>query len=169
MKLTHLFPVSTKTVSGSFGVGFRVLRARFLAVWAILVLVWSLGGAQHVEAQRLASRSVEELAADLRASVLRSDVSDLMLRSAESVEIELFGERRHYSRGQAMLILNGLLEDARPNSVRITRSQRTPSAAFIEATVTSSKPGSESVWLARYALLRGEWRMRELRVDEANE
>ncbi len=167
MKLTYHLPVSNG--SESCGFGFRVIRGPSVAVWIIIVLVWSLGSTQQVEAQRLAARSVEELASDLRASVLRSDVSELMLRSAESIEIELFGERRHYSRGQAMLILNGLLEDARPESVRITRSHRTPSAAFIEAAVSSSEPGSESVWLARYALLRGEWRMRELRVDEANE
>jgi len=121
------------------------------------------------DAQRKAARSVEELAGELRSSVLRSDVADLMPSASKSIEIELFGERRHYSRGQATLLLNGFLEDSSPTSVRIAKSYRTPSAAFVEAIVSSSFPGSESVWLARYALMRGEWRMRELTLEDAHD
>ncbi len=43
------------------------------------------------DAQRKAARSVEELAGELRSSVLRSDVADLMPSASESIEIELFG------------------------------------------------------------------------------
>lgn len=143
-------------------------KASRLARVAVIVLLLVMA-AQTADAQRMAARSVEELAGELRSSILRSDVSELMPRAAESIEIDLFGERRHYSRGQATLLLNGFLEDAKPSSVRITRSHRTPSAAFVEALVSSSGPGSQSVWLARYALLRGEWRMRELTVEEADE
>lgn len=169
MNRSQLLRLSTRSTSGSSSFGIAVTHGPSALVWALLLLVCSLGGVRQAEAQRMAARSVEELAGELRTSVLRSDVSDLMPRAAETIEIELFGKRRYYSRGQAMLILNGLLEDARPTAVQITRSHRTPSAAFIEATVSSSESGSKSVWLARYGLLRGEWRMRELRVGEADE
>jgi len=135
----------------------------------VLVMMCCLGLSLEADAQRLAARSVEDLIGELRTSVLRADVSELMPRAAETIEIDLFGERRYYSRGQATLLLNDLLEDVEPSSVRILRSHRTPSAAFVEVLVSSPSVTTDHVWLARYALLRGEWRMRELTVEVADE
>lgn len=95
---------------------------------------------------------------------MTADASGLMMQAAETVEINLYGERRFYSRGQATLLLNELFKDSRPVSCRILRSRRTPSAAFVEAQVELEGEG-ETLWLVRYALQRGEWRIREMTVE----
>lgn len=119
-------------------------------------------------AQRMAVRSVDELAGSLREAVMTADASALMMQAAETVEINLLGERRFYSRGQATLLLNEWFKDRMPDSCRIVRSSRTPSAAFVEARVLS-EDGEGTLWLVRYALRRGEWRIRELSVEAADE
>lgn len=124
--------------------------------------------AKDVAGQRTATRSVDELAGTLRQALMEADAAALMAQAAETVEINLFGERRYYSRGQASLLLNDLLKETPPLSARIVRSRRTPSAAFVEARL-ESKVDEGTLWLVRYALQRGEWRIRELTVEEADD
>ncbi len=144
-------------------------RVAVSALWIALIILSGWVTPSDVHAQRLASRSVEELSRELQASVMAADAQALMSQAAESIEIELFGERRFYSRGQATLLLNDLFEDSPTGTSRVIRSHRTPSAAFIELEIASSQNASAATWLVRYALRRGEWRIRELTVEVADE
>lgn len=144
--------------------------SRTLRGVVVLLAVWVMAGPSSLDAsaQRRATRSVDELSGTLREAVMTANATTLMMQAAETVEINLFGERRFYSRGQATLLLNELFKERRPESARIVRSRRTPSAAFVEALV-EFRAGENAQWLVRYALQRGEWRIRELTVEEAND
>lgn len=150
--------------------GPRALGEAILA-WAVcsmaaMLLAFSVVPGAH--AQRSATRSADELAGTLQQAVMSADAADIMRQAAETVEIDLFGERRFYSRGQATLLLNDLFKQRSPESARVVQTRRTPTAAFLEVRVVS-RDGSSAEWLVRYALQRGEWRIRELTVEEADD
>lgn len=133
----------------------------------VAVLI-ALSFVQGAFAQRTAARSADELAGTLQQAVMSADAALLMRQAAETVEIDLFGERRFYSRGQATLLLNDLFKQRSPESARVIQTRRTPTAAFLEVRVESSD-GSSAEWLVRYALQRGDWRIRELTVEETDD
>ena len=134
------------------------LAAMLLAVLTALQPVAS-------QAQALQSRAPGMSIERLRATVMAADAAALFEDSASTLEVTLDGEGGFYSRGQATLILAAWFETHPPSDFRITRERRTPSAAFIEGTLTDRHAGERHAWVIRYAVQNGFWRIRELVVE----
>lgn len=129
------------------------------------VLLTILTAFQPVGAQALRSRAPGMSIEQLRATIMAADAASLFEGAASTLEVTLDGEGGFYSRGQATLILAAWFEAHPPSDFRITRERRTPSAAFIEGTLTDRHAGERHDWVIRYAVQNGIWRIRELVVE----
>lgn len=149
-----------------------VLRCRQAASertlrFALTVLFALLMGSDAL-AQRTISRSADVLAAGLREAILARDGIGMMQSGADVVEMEVLGERRYYSRGQASMLLEKRLRARIPTSAQIIRNHRTSSAAFVQIRVKAVNDGTTD-WSVRYAFQRGAWRIREITIEKADE
>jgi hypothetical protein len=145
---------------------FCMLRPILVSALLTCLLAW-----QPVAAQALRSRAPGMSIERLRATVMAADAASLFEDAASTLEVTLDGEGGFYSRGQATLILADWFDAHPPLDFRITRERRTPTAAFIEATLTDRHAGERHAWVIRYAVQNGSWRIRELVVEaeHANE
>ena len=129
------------------------------------LLITALSAFQPVAGQALRSRAPAMSIERLRATVMAADAAALFEDAASTLEVTLDGDGGFYSRGQATLILTAWFETHPPADFRITRERRTPSAAFIEGTLTDRHKGESHAWVIRYAVQNGIWRIRELVVE----
>lgn len=127
----------------------------------MMLLLLLLCMAAQAHAQRSGSRSADELAEQMREAIMAVDGAELMRDADEVVEVDVFGELRYYSRGQASLLLETLLRREIPVTAHIMRKRRTPSAAYVEIRVNAGRENA-SDWVVRYAVRRGAWRIREV-------
>jgi len=78
------------------------------------------------------------------------------------------GEGRYYSRGQATLLLRDFLEEYPPQSFSVDRFTRTPTAGFVEASYSVQDSDVRLEWMIRYRIQGGQWRIRELVIEEVD-
>lgn len=130
---------------------------------ALLLMV--LMASQPASGQALRSRTPEVSIERLRATIMSADAAALFEDAASTLEVTLDGEGGFYSRGQATLIVAAWFDAHPPSDFRITRERRTPSAAFIEGTLTDRHAGERHDWVIRYAVQNGIWRIREVVVE----
>lgn len=138
-----------------------ILRCALMVLFALLI-------GSDALAQRTLSRSADVLAAGLREAILARDGIGMMQSGADVIEIEVLGERRYYSRGQASMLLEKRLRARIPTSAQIIRNHRTSSAAFVQIRVRAVNDGAAD-WSVRYAFQRGAWRIREITIEKADE
>ena len=154
-------PGALSVLSGQQVVSGRILRCALMVLFTLLL-------GSDAQAQRTLSRSADVLAAGLREAILARDGIGMMQSGADVIEIEVLGERRYYSRGQASMLLEKRLRARIPTSAQTIRNHRTSSAAFVQIRVKGVKGGATN-WLVRYAFQRGAWRIREITIEKADE
>lgn len=148
----------------------RFIRLRCMASCMIRPLLAALlfvvvSAFQPVVGQALRSRAPGMSIERLRATIMAADAATLFEDAASTLEVNLDGEGGFYSRGQATLIVAAWFDAHPPLDFRITRERRTPSAAFIEGTLTDQHAGEQHSWVIRYAVQNGIWRIREVVVE----
>jgi len=150
----------------SQGSSHIVRHGNVLLSMVLLALV--IGRSGDVMAQSRTSLASEEAINRLRAAVMSADAAGITSESAATMEIVLMGEGRYYSRGQATLLLRDFLEEYPPQSFSVDRFTRTPTAGFVEASYSVQDSDVRLEWMIRYRIQGGQWRIRELVIEEVD-
>ncbi len=132
-----------------------------------LLLLTHYSGLPDAGAQS-SSLAQQEIMSRLKSSVMSADAAALADETMYSVEIAMFGEGRHYSRGQATLLLKNFFREFPPLDFEIENFTRTPSAGFIEGRYESSNSGDPIQMFFRLRLASGKWKIRELLIEESD-
>ena len=124
-----------------------------------LGLLLLLGSVQPARAQA----SDTTLLAEIETALGRGDVGMLLGRSAERLEISLFGSGAAYSQAQAQYVLQEFFRDFPPQGFRFQPPSRHEDSALASGTYRQSDAP-----LAVYVRLRREgarWELKEIRID----
>ena len=139
-------------------------RRPTLALYIGLTALFVFGGVGRAGAQVRG----EEILSAVQHAFARSDAAAVLDRSADHLEIALFGPGTLYSRAQAQYVLQGFFKEYPPDKVVFFRPSRNESSLFVVGAYRYAVKEAPCQLFFRLRMRDTLWELREIRIERRN-
>lgn len=147
------------------------MRVRSLGkvITALVVLACSAGVASAQQSREGATHEAGERALqEIQVALASGDARGLIRRSADRVDITVFGASEVLSRSQSMYVMKDFFRDYRPARISLEETSGSDGNWFASARYWAENEDTPFAVYVRMRLNERRWELRELRIGRSN-
>ena len=141
-------------------------RSLALQAYALLFLLMTAAPAVATAQTTAADTSLQTQALEhVRDAFARGDARALLARATERIEMTLLGRSTHYSRSQAIYVMEEFFRDYPPEQFAVEDTSGTEGSWFMAYEYWSTRDQDPMQVFIRVRTLEDSWEVREIRVE----